>query len=334
MTVAYAVIFFFGFFGNIIVIHIVATRSYMKTTFNFLIVNMAVGDLLVSLFIMPVSVKFLYLSQLWVGGGFGSVTCKFVHFSGYISIAASIITLVFISLDRYFAILKPFTHVYVIRNTKTVTTLIWVSSALYFSPYLALFDSGLDAKDGKYKCRMFWNILAETEKEQFQIARSYFVTTLVALYAIPLVVIAVLYILIGRHLWLHEIPGNITATNKRKAAASKRKVLRMLIVVVVVFTLCWLPSHVMHTLIYFTPQVSLSLPPYVETAFFFLSHANSAINPCLFLVLNSRFNKEFKNIMRCCCGKKEPRSMPSFTSRSHSLSDRVALKRSSGSTSI
>ena len=34
-----------------------ATRKRMKTTFNFLIVNMAIGDLLVSLFIMPSEVS-------------------------------------------------------------------------------------------------------------------------------------------------------------------------------------------------------------------------------------------------------------------------------------
>ena len=57
ITLAYVVIFVFGFFGNACVIYIVATRRRMKSTFNFLIVNMAIGDLLVSLFIMPTEVS-------------------------------------------------------------------------------------------------------------------------------------------------------------------------------------------------------------------------------------------------------------------------------------
>ena len=57
MTLAYIVIFIFGFFGNTCIIYIVATRARMKTTFNFLIVNMAIGDLLVSIFIMPFEVS-------------------------------------------------------------------------------------------------------------------------------------------------------------------------------------------------------------------------------------------------------------------------------------
>lgn len=57
MTIAYVVIFVFGFFGNACIIYIVASHKTMKSTFNFLIVNMAIGDLLVSLFIMPSEVS-------------------------------------------------------------------------------------------------------------------------------------------------------------------------------------------------------------------------------------------------------------------------------------
>ena len=58
ITVAYVVmIFVFGFFGNICIIYIVVSRKQMRTKFNFLVVNMAVGDLLVSLFVMPFEVS-------------------------------------------------------------------------------------------------------------------------------------------------------------------------------------------------------------------------------------------------------------------------------------
>ena len=58
ITVAYVwMIFVFGFFGNICIIYIVVSRKQMRTKFNFLVVNMAVGDLLVSLFVMPFEVN-------------------------------------------------------------------------------------------------------------------------------------------------------------------------------------------------------------------------------------------------------------------------------------
>ncbi|KAL9980905.1 hypothetical protein ACROYT_G009547 [Oculina patagonica] len=302
MTIAYVVIFIFGFFGNACVIYIVASRKRMKSTFNFLIVNMAIGDLLVTLFIMPFEVKFLYAGQTWISGGLGSVTCKFVYFSGVLSIAATIITLVFISLDRYFAILHPFVDVPVIRNTKLVTSVIWISSSLYFSLYLVLFDSVPTADGSRFVCRMVWNYLYTDRAKQFEVARAYFMTTFVVLYLIPLAAIAGLYIPIGRRLWSREIPGVSTAHQKRQNESSKRKVLRMLIIVVVTFALCWLPTHIMHLLGYFFTEKYKALLAigHVETSFYFLSHANSAINPCLYIFLNQRFNLEFKNILRSC----------------------------------
>lgn len=244
-------------------------------------------------------VKFLYVGMTWFSGGLGAVTCKFVNFSGVLSIAATIITLVFISLDRYFAILHPFVHIPVIRNTKLVTAVIWISSSLYFSLYFVLFDS-VPAEDGRWVCRMVWSYLSDDRNTRFQIARAYFMTTFVVLYLIPLVAIAGLYIPIGRRLWSRKIPGETTAHQKRQSQVSKRKVLRMLIIVVVTFALCWLPTHIMHFLVYFFTDTYKKLVAvgHVESSFFFLSHANSAINPCLYIFLNQRFNHEFKNILR------------------------------------
>ena len=192
-----------------------------------------------------------------------------------------------------------FAHVPVIRNTKLVTSVIWISSSLYFSLYLVLFDSVPDT-DGKWVCKMVWDYLSEDRTTKFQIARAYFMTLFVVLYLIPLAIIAGLYIPIGRRLWSREIPGESTAIQKRQNRSAKRKVLRMLIIVVVTFALCWLPSHVMHLMGYFFTDTYLALLAvgHVETSFYFLSHANSAINPCLYIFLNQRFNHEFKNILR------------------------------------
>ena len=247
--------------------------------------------------------KFLYADLTWISGGFGSVTCKFVNFSGVLSIAATIITLVFISLDRYFAILHPFADVPVIRNTKLVTSVIWISSSLYFALYLVLWDSVPTPDRSHWVCRMVWNYLSTDRNKQFEVARAYFMTTFVVLYLIPLAIIAGLYIAIGRRLWSREIPGVTTAHQKRQNESSKRKVLRMLIIVVTTFALCWLPSHIMHlTGYFFTPTFKALLSvKHLETSFYFLSHANSAINPCLYIFLNQRFNQEFKNILRCLC---------------------------------
>lgn len=279
-------------------------------------------------------VKFLFAGQTWISGGLGSVTCKFVHFSGVLSIGSTIITLVFISLDRYFAILHPFVDVPVIRNTKLVTSVIWISSSLYFSLYLVLFDS-VPANDGsRFVCRMVWTYLYNYRAKQFEVARAYFMTTFVVLYLIPLSAIAGLYIPIGRRLWSREIPGVTTAHQKRRNESSKRKVLRMLIIVVVTFALCWLPTHIMHLMGYFFPETfkALLAVGHMETSFYFLSHANSAINPCLYIFLNQRFNQEFKNILRCCFCRPPKENVNSALSVYNPSEGTVLVRHHSGST--
>ena len=100
-----------------------------------------------------------------------------------------------------------------------------------------------------------------------------------------------------------KIPGHSTANVVRKAQRAKRKVLRMLIIVVVVFTLCWLPAHLIHLAKFYESDWFKSIirkAPLLESIAFFLCHANSAINPCLYVTLNEKFKREFLNLMRYC----------------------------------
>ena len=52
-TIAYAIIVLFSLLGNTAVIVIVLKNKRMRTTTNYLIVNMAVSDLLISAFAVP-----------------------------------------------------------------------------------------------------------------------------------------------------------------------------------------------------------------------------------------------------------------------------------------
>ncbi|XP_022807346.1 substance-P receptor-like, partial [Stylophora pistillata] len=301
MTLAYVVIFVLGFFGNICIIYIVVSRKRMRTNFNFLIVNMAVGDLLVSLFMMPVEVKFLYTGSSWIPGVLGKVTCKFVNFVGRQSIAASIITLVFITVDRYFAVLHLLRDICFIRSTKLVTSVIWISSSLYFFPYLLLLDVVKSADGSHWECRLVWNFFTSDISVQVSIAKAYYMAMFLILYLVPLVIIARVHVLIGRHLWSRQIPGEPTALQRHQNELSKRKVLRMIFIVAVTFALCWLPAHIQHLLIFWfnnTYKALLKVEP-LGSGLFFISHANSAINPCLFIGLNQRFNDDFRGILRC-----------------------------------
>ena len=245
--------------------------------------------------------KFFYTGIAWIPGVVGKVTCKLVKFMGVLSIAVSIITLVFITVDRYFAILHPLRDVRFIRNTKLVTAVIWISSSLFFLLYLLLYDVVKSADGFHWECTMVWNFFSSDMSVQFSIRRACFMTMFLILYLVPIVVIAWVHILIARHVCSRQIPGQPTAHQRHQNELSKRKVLRMIIIVVVTFALCWLPAHIQHLLIFYFNNTYKALLKVerLNSVLYFLAHANSAINPCLLLGLNQGFNYEFRGILRC-----------------------------------
>ena len=64
-----------------------------------------------------------------------------------------------------------------------------------------------------------------------------------------------------------------------------------------VFALCWLTVYVDHYFWYVRPDQSHMLPTEVQFVFNWLAHANSAINPCLYVVLNGKFREELSALL-------------------------------------
>lgn len=102
--IMYISIFVVALFGNGIVCYIVQSSPRLHTVTNFFIFNLAVGDILMSLFCVPFSFVSILLLHYWP---FGSVMCHLVNYSQAVSVLVSAYTLVAISVDRYIAIMWP-----------------------------------------------------------------------------------------------------------------------------------------------------------------------------------------------------------------------------------
>ena len=104
-TVLYCITMAAALTGNALLIFIIKRRPDTKSTTGFLFVNMAVADLLVTLFVMPVSVAWLYSGGEWLPGILGHITCTLVYFTFYVTLGASILSLSLMSVDRYLAVI-------------------------------------------------------------------------------------------------------------------------------------------------------------------------------------------------------------------------------------
>lgn len=100
----YGTIFIVALIGNGLVCYVVQSSPQMKTVTNYFIMNLAIGDILMTIFCVPFSFVSMLVLRYWP---FGIFMCKIVNYSQAVSVLVSAYTLLAISIDRYMAIMRP-----------------------------------------------------------------------------------------------------------------------------------------------------------------------------------------------------------------------------------
>ncbi|XP_076341272.1 orexin receptor type 2-like [Tachypleus tridentatus] len=241
-----------------------------------------------------------------------------------VSVCVSVLTLSFISLDRWYAICYPLHFKSTTVRAKAVIFLIWLSSFLLVLPDAIVLETRPNPNlhvDTHYlmDCTYMW------DQVYTRIYQLYIVATL---YAVPFLLMAVTYFQIARVLWKKNIPGSeeregsdrkdgTTAmsqscrTRKTRICSAntgcegqircRRKAAKMLIAVVVVFGICYLPVHLLNTLRYTIGLPQTHATSVASLLSHWLCYANSAANPIIYNFMSGRFRKEFKNSFKCKC---------------------------------
>ena len=120
-------VYIFGLIGNTLVIRIVHKTREMHTTTNYLLANLAVSD---AIAILVIPMHFAYSGGLGPPiENLGNLCCKLVVI-GDVTIGSSASTLSVIAVERYHAILKPFSSNLRLKqeNIKKAIALIWTLS--------------------------------------------------------------------------------------------------------------------------------------------------------------------------------------------------------------
>ena len=92
-TVACCLIFFVSLAGNSVIGIIVYKTNAMRKLINFLIVNMAMSDLLHPIFLTPRKIQMLYIDPWLIGAALGQALCKLVIFLSDVSLAVPLLCL-------------------------------------------------------------------------------------------------------------------------------------------------------------------------------------------------------------------------------------------------
>ncbi len=89
--------------GNALVIHAIRTEKRLQTVANYFICSLAVADLLIGLYVMPLSIAYFVTGEWHMG----LIVCQAWLSVDYVCSTASIFNLFILSLDRYWSIRYP-----------------------------------------------------------------------------------------------------------------------------------------------------------------------------------------------------------------------------------
>ncbi|XP_075704922.1 histamine H2 receptor-like [Rhinoderma darwinii] len=283
------------FLGNTVVFICPAVEKRLRTVTYMFIMSLAMADLLVACLVMPFSIIY-EVTGMWL---FGRQFCKVWISFDVMFCTASIVTLCFISLDRYCSVVTPYHYSKRMSRRRCIimTVTIWVySSLISFLPVMQGWNEipGIDFDNGK-ECIFVTNWT-------FAI-----VASSLAFY-IPFMIMCSMYFFIYRAsrlkatrivsqtLDLHYHPNSKRQNNLQL----EHKATRTMSIIISVFVMCWLPYFVLNVFIAAkgtssTSAVLVNTFKYIT----WLGYCNSTINPMLYAFLNRDFQRALKKLLIC-----------------------------------
>ena len=284
-----------SFLGNSMIIITFLKTPTLRTSVNYLIVNMAISDLISAATNWPLaSTEGLLPTTLVIGGSTATIVCKTGHYSRAISQAVSVESLLLIVVERYIAIVRPFQSALITRRLQiTLVSLTWIFALLIAFPYV--WTSQIIEADNQTNCRTFvkWN---EIEKSVF------YGVGFIAFYVIPFVVTIVLYSRIVKSLnqSRRTLEGEQPEQERlRRIYLQNRVVMKVFLLIVSAFFICWTPLCV-YIVLKKTFPASLfptnSCQVYVVMFFYLFPSLSTVVNPVILFLSSTRFSSAFKEI--------------------------------------
>ncbi|XP_013420640.1 QRFP-like peptide receptor, partial [Lingula anatina] len=184
--ILFGIIMFCAVVFNILVIAVILRNKSMRTVTNTFLLSLAVSDLLIAAVCMPFQLYELAYQEWSLGEGL----CRFYAYFQGVLIVSSILTLLIVAVDRYYAICHPLKarHVHTVNRALIITAVIWALSFTLMTPQLIVqkidykFDNKLPIRANVPYCREYfehhWEILLYTSFTTF----GFFLIPLIGIY--------------------------------------------------------------------------------------------------------------------------------------------------------
>ncbi|XP_046709838.1 gastrin/cholecystokinin type B receptor [Silurus meridionalis] len=303
LVVLYLVSFLTGFVGNVMALLVLNRRRNRlagASTTRKLLINLAVCDMMVVCVCMPVNLGH-QVYNAWV---FGDLLCRAVPFVQAVSVSASVLSLAFISLNRYYNVHNPLRarSFFTGRKIAAMIVMVWTVSSCLCAPLVFMNETKLlsltmDGSDGITVCVEAWS--------QARLRLGYNILLFCALYGFPVLFNLIICFLTTWKLWSADDQFSQAAmsssTRLTARLRSRKKIAKMVLALVVLFTLSWLPLYVADIWLDFNMPGFLDreVPGHVEHSWVLQSRpfaqwlglTNSALNPLCYCFVGDLYSE-------------------------------------------
>lgn len=296
--ILFSIVLIWTLVGNVLVIIVIFGNEGLKTNFNYLIVNMAISDLAIPLFSIPIKIaeEASGIRYRWfVGGTLGNVLCKLCYLLVDISPAVSVFTLLVISVNRLIAIIFPVRAQMFSKKKGFLLILVtWIVAIAVFSPDLYVFK--LIKHNNHNLCLPFWST--------FQDQTAFISASIMILFLIPMIIITLVYSFLIYKVSRGSKTVNNMLNNQQVESRRRRnrQIFYISVAIVAAFIIFWGPFFSFLSVVSFIwkwkPHLEQKTLDTVLFVVVFLGYLNAGVNPCIYFLFLKNYRQGLKRLFK------------------------------------
>ncbi|XP_068731862.1 neuropeptide FF receptor 1-like [Montipora capricornis] len=270
--------------GNLLVCFVIVKNRDMRTPFNYLLVNLAVADIIYPTFLL---IYDTYNHSLHTPDEMpGNAICLSLRKLAWIGADSSVFTLIAIARERYFTVVHPHSiqRKLTWQKLKVIIPGTWILSALFNIRGFVM--QSFDRKVAVKSCTHLWLDAKELQKA--------YRLTMVIFVSISSLLIIGYYSFVVYTLWCKRDDQKEKPFHQQGVLKVRKRVTLMVLTVTTLFEICWISDTVIHVLKDFglCPISGIAFPITHTTIAF-----NSAVNPFAYALINQGFREKMKGML-------------------------------------
>ena len=297
-----------GICGNILVLYLFVSKKIRHKSFNVLLLNLSIADLLADIFSYPyifAGINLSHLRKLSIENA--NLACAFtLGLTPFWTVTmVSVFILSFISLTRCVKIIYPMKCNWITSRRSVIIFIImaWMSGILLPFPNFLSFkyiqktavcDRDNYSKAHQVIYRVFYTLMS---------------------FFIPVAVMLITFLLIACTLWKRSSMFSETSSLPIPGMVRKRKAVKLLGTLIAVFLICWSPFFIYFVLVAIMPRSfwENNLDSKVICATILAALCNTVADPIVYALRGDEFRKGLKDTLQqlqsvliLCSGRKDP----------------------------